>query len=123
MTRIYADTSAVINAVHDRVSLQNQWNTCTLLTSDLTLVELARSLRRVGETGDVWSQATLVLTEVDLLPLTFDVLVAAGSLRSPHLKSLDALHVASALLIEADVVLTHDKQMARACEEIGLSVG
>lgn len=122
MTRVYTDTSSVMAALHETTSLQTQWSECALITSDLTLVELARSLRRVGETGDVWNQALLILTDIDLLPISHPVLVAACSLQSQHLKSLDALHVASALLIEADFVLTRDRQMARACEEVGLSV-
>jgi predicted nucleic acid-binding protein len=38
------------------------------------------------------------------------------------LKTLDSLHVASALLVGADVVITEDRQMARACAELGLAV-
>ena len=38
------------------------------------------------------------------------------------LRSLDAIHLASALLLEADVVLTYDKRLAAACIEGGLAV-
>ena len=34
----------------------------------------------------------------------------------------NAIHVASALITRCDVVLTRDRRMARACEEIGLAV-
>ena len=93
------------------------------LTSELTLVEVSRALRRMGEEADVWQKAQTLLAPFDLLPLHSYVLIAASSIPIQHLRSLDALHVASAMLMQAEIVLTNDKQMKRACEAIGLSVG
>ena len=35
---------------------------------------------------------------------------------------VDAIHVATALLLQADLVLTADREMAAACVEVGLAV-
>jgi predicted nucleic acid-binding protein len=39
-----------------------------------------------------------------------------------HLRSLDALHIASALSARVDLIVTLDHQMQRACTELGLAV-
>lgn len=122
MTRIYVDTSAALSMASDGGSGSEQLANAHYVTSELTLVEVSRALRRTGDDGDVWQQAHILLALFDLLPLHSSVLAAASSIPTRHLKSLDALHVASAIQTGADLVLTHDKQMKRACEAVGLSV-
>jgi len=56
------------------------------------------------------------------LPLTAEILVSARSVGSNVLRSLDALHLASALTIDADVVMTFDGRLAAAAEASGLQV-
>lgn len=50
------------------------------------------------------------------------MLRSVASLLVRFLRSLDAIHVASALTIQADIVLTNDRQMRQACEELGLAI-
>ena len=94
----------------------------SFVTSELTEVEFARTLRRDGLAGDLSPLVTDALSGIDLLGLHSVVLTVARDLPVPFLKTLDALHVASALLSGVDVILTRDRQMARACEELGLPV-
>jgi predicted nucleic acid-binding protein len=62
------------------------------------------------------------LTRLDLVVLTRDVLLAAGRLPDVALRSLDAIHVATALSIDADSFLTADRRQADAAEAVGLMV-
>lgn len=97
-----------------------------LVTSQLSTVEVRRTLARVLEVAAdqpvVSRTARDVLGGVRPLDLTAEVLQVAGTLPVILLKTLDAIHVASALLSEATVVVTRDRQMARACSELGLAV-
>jgi predicted nucleic acid-binding protein len=92
----------------------------TVATSRLTMVELGRLAMREGATsrGSVLDTAALPL---EFIALGESVLRSAASLPVRFLRSLDAIHVASALLVQADVVLTRDHQIRRACEELGLA--
>ncbi len=59
---------------------------------------------------------------VQYIALGDAVLRSVASLLVRFLRSLDAIHVASALTIQADIVLTNDRQMRQACEELGLAI-
>jgi len=64
----------------------------------------------------------MAMIDVDSLVPSNAVLQSAATLPVRFLKSLDAIHVASALAIQPDIVLTNDRQMQRSCEELGLAV-
>lgn len=124
--RQYVDSSvlvdralAVVNAEH-RLGVTSA--TYSLVTSELTVVEVWRVLHRFGVDDALPRRVDLALSDVDLLSLGPTTLSVAARLPVRHLKSLDAIHVASALITRCDVVLTRDHQMRRACEEIGLAV-
>lgn len=117
----YLDSSVVLARVFDeepRPSVHAE----SVLTSELTIVEVARRLIHRGFTDDPWTDATEALATIELLAVGPEVIARASTLPVRHLKSLDALHVASALLVGADIVITGDRQMARACAELGLAV-
>ena len=124
--RQYVDSSvlveralAVANA-DDRVGRSEA--TDTLVTSELTVVEMWRVLHEFGLDDAMPQRVGLALSDIDLLTLGPTTLSVAARLPVRHLKSVDAIHVASALITRCDVVLTRDRQMARACEELGLAV-
>jgi predicted nucleic acid-binding protein len=91
-------------------------------TSHITSVEVARTLRRDLKEVDLAFISSQLLAGIDLLNPSAVVLETAAFLPVRFLRALDAIHLASALLVEADVVLTNDRQMQRACEELGLAV-
>lgn len=64
-----------------------------------------------------------VLGRLHLLRLDDATLDLAGSLAPAGLRSLDALHVACALLAGVDMVVTYDARMAEAAAVAGLGVG
>ena len=124
--RQYVDSSvlveralAVANA-NDRLAMPEAAD--SRVTSELTVVEMWRVLHRFGLDDALPRRVDLALSDVDLLSLAPPTLSVAARLPVRHLKSLDAIHVASALITRCDVVLTRDHQMKRACEDLGLAV-
>jgi len=93
-----------------------------LASSSISLVEISRTLLRI-ETPEAAERLTrMAMIDVDSLVPSNAVLQSAATLPVRFLKSLDAIHVASALAIQPDIVLTNDRQMQRSCEELGLAV-
>lgn len=64
------------------------------------------------------------LLDVTLLPLADALLEAAASLHPAGLRSLDALHVATALSVQDEIgaFLTYDERLAEAAADHGLPV-
>lgn len=82
---------------------------------------LETELRRLGIRLDVPQEhVTLVLERLDLLLPDDDVYRAAGLLPGSALRSLDALHVASALRWGADGVVTYDERQRVAARGVGM---
>lgn len=90
------------------------------VSSRLLELEITRVYRReglaVGEVGEFVERVNLLAVD--------DALVAeAGAIR-PHIKSLDALHLASAqrIGVGAVSVVTHDAAMAKVADMLGFDV-
>lgn len=131
--RVYVDSSALLKRVLNEpqtpalaVALDSYAHGGDLLSSSsLAWVEVWRTLRRVARVlPDVvvedWAADALV--GVAEVPLSADVLIAARGIGSDLLRSLDAIHLASALAVRADVVLTYDDRLADAAAGAGLEV-
>ncbi len=93
-----------------------------LAGSDLLSVELTRACRRVNPSA--LGQARVVLATLHLVPLTRFLLGDAAELGSPLLRSLDAIHLASALSIrgELSAFVVYDERLAEAATAAGLHV-
>jgi predicted nucleic acid-binding protein len=87
---------------------------CVLLET-----ELRRLAARVGLTQ---TAVTQLLEGVDVADLERAQFRTAGLLGGNQLRSLDALHVASALRWQADAVMTYDHRQAEAVEAAGVRV-
>jgi predicted nucleic acid-binding protein len=90
-----------------------------LLSSMLLETELRRLAVR---TGVAQSVVTRLLEHFDLLEIDRSLYREAGLLPGPHLRSLDAIHVAAALRANADAMVTYDLRQADAADNVGLSV-
>jgi predicted nucleic acid-binding protein len=64
-----------------------------------------------------------VLGKIDLVRVNDRVLEAAGTLLPPGLRSLDAIHLASARLLGRDLrsIVTYDHRLVDAARQVGLS--
>ena len=88
-----------------------------VFSSMLLHLELARVLRREGL--DV-SMARPVLDRVNLVSIDDGVLRFAAAIEA-HIKSLDAIHLATCALLGANTgIVTHDAQMSAAAASLGL---
>lgn len=94
-----------------------------LVTSALALVECRRAAERAGNRR-VLQRFADVLDAVYLLDLTTPVLEGAARLRPRTIRSLDAIHIATAISVgEAELdVITYDDRMADAVRANGLRV-
>jgi predicted nucleic acid-binding protein len=130
---VYVDTSALLKRVFDESetvavadALRVHAARRDLLTSSsLSWVEVWRALRRAsrfipGLVTEAW--ASDALSGIAELPLTSEVLASARSVGSDVLRSLDAIHLAAALAIDANIVMTFDDRLAAAAEASGLTV-
>lgn len=92
------------------------------VSSALLAVEAIRACARYGE--EHASNARSWLEGMALLPLDEAVLGEAISLEPTGLRSLDALHLATALSIreELGVLVSYDQRLAGAAEARGLKV-
>jgi predicted nucleic acid-binding protein len=63
-----------------------------------------------------------VLRRIDLIRVSDRVLNAAGQLPPAHLRSVDAIHLATAKQLDSDLgrLITYDQRMLEAAEELGL---
>jgi uncharacterized protein len=92
------------------------------VSSTLLAVEAIRACARYG--AAYAREAHAWLEGVSLLALDEGVLGEAASLEPPALRSLDALHLATALSVrdELGAFFTYDRRLAGAAAESGLTV-
>lgn len=121
---VYIDSSALVAAlVKNNFSLIDQYENYDFYSSQLTEVEVTRSIMKVDQ--GLLSRAQELLARIALVAINRRVIDTA-CLYGPKitLKSSDAIHVATAewVLDENDVLITLDKQMARNAKMLGLKV-
>lgn len=122
--RWYVDTSVVLHAVlpwGDRRA--RQWFAAgrargdEFFSSTLMSLELTRALRREGLDPGLGRPA---VSRLNLVKLDDEVLRDAAAIE-PHVRSLDAIHLATcALLGDAVQLATHDARMSAVAVELGL---
>lgn len=93
-----------------------------LVSSALARTEVARALLPSGPAA--LARGEQVLRRIQLLRVNDRVLNEAGRLEPPELRSLDAIHLASARQLGASVrqIVTYDDRMADAARTLGWTV-
>jgi predicted nucleic acid-binding protein len=83
---------------------------------------VARALLPLG--ADAIARGQEVVSRLDLARVNDRVLTAAGSLLPSDIRSLDAIHLATARAIGTDLarVVTYDERIAGAARALGLAV-
>ncbi|MEV8306091.1 type II toxin-antitoxin system VapC family toxin [Streptomyces flavidovirens] len=94
------------------------------VTSALTQTEVARTLVRAGADPEVGEAAEDMLDRVLRLRVTDPILRAAGMFPQRNLRSLDAIHLASAEHLEQALTafVTYDKRLAEEAADRDLPV-
>jgi hypothetical protein len=94
-----------------------------LATSSLGMAEVSRVVlaraRSPIAAGDLIDEA---MSGINERPMTAEVLSVARRVEPLILRTLDAIHLATAVLIDADVVVTYDDRLADACRRNSLAV-
>jgi predicted nucleic acid-binding protein len=124
LRRWYADSSALVKLVTpepETAALAAALRGTGVVASALVRVEVTRAARRLDP--ELVSAARAVLARVTVLAVD-DVLLRAADLRPTGLRSLDALHLATAvrLLPRLDGFLCYDPRLVDAAHEHGLLV-
>ena len=93
-----------------------------LASSVLMRLEISRALHRDPEERVFWRErAQTLLERIVLLDLTPPILLKAETLKPVSLRSLDAIHLATALTVQQlAAVVTYDRRMAEGARLAGL---
>jgi len=91
-----------------------------LVSSALARTEVLRALLPQGDPAIARGRAVLAL--VDLVRINDKILSAAGAIEPHEVRSLDAIHLATAQRLGADLaqLVTYDDRMALAAEQLHL---
>jgi predicted nucleic acid-binding protein len=129
--RVYFDSSALIKRVvaeeesDDLVDFLDAHyeQGDVLASSSLAWVEVSRVvLARVRTPTDAGELIDGAMSGIDERQMTAEVVSVARRIEPLILRSLDALHLATAVLIDADLVVTYDERLADACRRNALAV-
>ena len=125
---IYLDSSALLKLLHEEPesAALADWLSAhadsPMVSSELAKVEVLRACRRVNP--DVLPAARSLLAQLDLIPLTSDLIDDAADIGEASLRSLDAMHLASALSIRSDMAsfIAYDLRLGDAVVAAGLEL-
>jgi len=121
----YFDSSAIVKLVHLEPESQALIDYLSdpeieASTSVLAEVEVLRALRRLRASG---SEASEAMRGFFLINLDADIREDAGQLGTTMLRTLDAIHLATALAIDSEVeFVTYDERLATTAREHRLRV-
>jgi predicted nucleic acid-binding protein len=124
---IYFDTSALAKlvVVEQETMALRAWVAARTesprVTNSIGVVELQRLAARVSQAALM--AAVQLTVRIDQLQLTPIALVRAAQLLPPEVRTLDALHIASASeLSDLETLVTYDRRMITAATDYGLPV-
>lgn len=131
MTLIYLDSSALLKRIFeeaeteafDEALSEAHRQGAQLIASALARVEVARAARTridIEPPHRVAVVSSEAFAGVAIADLTRPVLESARVIGPPLLRSLDAIHLATAVAVGADQLWTYDQRMATVAEQLGI---
>ena len=131
----YFDTSSLLKFIIREIGSEETRNIWSLsnekVCSHLTRTEMQSALMRKVREGSVPASAVpahlgaldRLFADVILIDITSDVIDASCELvKEFPLKSADAIHLATALMVRADLFSSSDKKLCNAASESGIAV-
>jgi predicted nucleic acid-binding protein len=91
-------------------------------SSAIAIVEVARAAKLGDPHPATLAEARRILEETDLVVVDRALLEHAAELTSRRIRSLDAIHLATALFVEPDEFVAYDERLLDAAAEAGLTV-
>lgn len=124
---LYCDSSALVKLVaaeRETVALEDalrDWP--SRVSSVVAAIEVPRVARRSGAARAI-TRAQELISSLDLIELDPTIRSAASALEPPELRSLDAIHLATALSLGDDLggFLAYDIRLSEAARASGLAV-
>lgn len=124
---VYLDASVAVTAIKDEPGSAETRRLLDGLADESHLVlsgrlletEMRRTANRLGISMAAVDSTLDALAVVEHEKSDFR---RAGTFQMRNLGSLDALHLATALRVQADVMLTRDRSLAAACKAEGLTL-
>lgn len=122
----YLDSSAIVKLIArepESTALRSFLRpSSVLITSALARTEVNRAVMGLGQRFH--RQAAAIFTRLDLMRVSSRVLDDAGRLEASSIRSLDAIHLASARLLGSSLsgLVTYDRRMAHAADAFGWPV-
>ena len=132
--RVYFDSSALIKrsvqeaesdaveAAFDRYVAED----AVIISSSLAWVEVSRALRTRLDSGsygedEIHDAVEGALAGVAERLITGEVIGLARRVAPPLLRTLDAIHLATAIMLDVDEVVVYDDRLIDACRSNGLT--
>jgi predicted nucleic acid-binding protein len=125
---IYLDTSAAAKLIHPEAEsaalavFLTERIAVPLVSSALLYPELVRAVGRYRP--DLVGRAVALTQRIMTVPLAHDIVMNAATIGTPLLRTLDALHLSTALTIGSELTafVTYDKRLADAASDLSLTV-
>jgi predicted nucleic acid-binding protein len=122
---LYIDSSAIVKLAvlePESEALRRYVRRRHLISSALARTEVARALLPLG--ADAVERGHDVLARIDLVRVNDRVLRTAGTMLPADLRSLDAIHLATARQLGSDLarIVTYDHRMSVAARSLGFTV-
>jgi predicted nucleic acid-binding protein len=128
MPLVYLDSSALVKLVvtepESRALIERLRGWPERVCSALALTELPRALARAGLGAAAHRRAREVLGRIALVDVDRRILATAATLEPLALRTLDAIHLATAMAVREDleIVVTYDGRLRAAAERIRIDV-
>jgi predicted nucleic acid-binding protein len=125
---VYLDSSAIVKLTRrepeTRALLAYLSERPERVTSAVSAVEVARAARQSSVSRRAVERADRLLARIGIAELDAPVRARAGTLEPASLRSLDAIHIATALELGADIenFVTYDQRQSAAAQQAGLTV-
>lgn len=122
---VYADSSALVKTVvqESETSALNAFFQATLhrlVTSKLAIIEVTRACRLAGSSPERDTAVKALFESCELVEISDGIVMHAAALVTAELRSLDAIHLATALEVRASEMLVYDRRLAAAAAAAGL---
>ena len=125
---IYLDSSALLKLLIEEsesaalASWVSERAAIPVMSSELAKLEVLRAVRRIEPTA--MPAARALVSQLDLIPLSGAVIDQAVEIGEPLFRSLDAIHLASALSIGESLTsfVVYDHRLAAAALAAGLPI-
>jgi predicted nucleic acid-binding protein len=126
LSAVYLDTSAFIKiAVREPESAALRAYLVErdgrLVSSALLRTESMRAVRHLG--SDILASVREALRRIDLIAIDDRILDAAGTVEPRVLRTLDAIHLATALTVgdDLEIIVTYDQRMSEGARLLGVT--